>query len=963
MKENDDDTEKRKMDKVAKSPTKQSREKGSMDETDDQEKGPRNQGHKKKIRSIDDWIINQKDDAKKDADRIGADNEALKQMQAGQEGLDTSQDETKDDDGNSVDRVLFPKMPAMKRKGAKIGEKWKNVFNKMKDSKDSKKASKQGHDEKEGVLKTSVSFADQPPSHTLIIEFVVPVEYEKGKKTIELFQEKIHKVLAFVREHAGDGKTNFLILPKDKNRKKKPLKDKNSFPSHQIGWMKDYGEFDNKYAFSPLNPHFKNKTLRGSLRVGANMDIDELLETVGYHVYTDFRVTLKAKGVQVIKTASTHMILGLSTKIGLGVVKTVTDKVLKQLEGDTEKPWIQYCVHLGWPGGMPFTEKKAGQQTEDNGRQTFIFQVDAKDESRFAGLLQKAKQTHAWNGIWGARMITLEMVPNRNNREAPELEGKRHRYQKAVRQHGSMQLSTGLLTLPGVIDCNKIHSLRRFSPEGVPKEPVKRSVRSIMEGLEKDGQNIWILVTEISEGVIGGFFSSIIPDVKIMAREWSTNPAVQIYWSLVRRGVVEEDVRKFLAESFETSELLKIEKSRWSKTKRQGVVDHGDDLIDLEMMLKDKSTVDFNKGLSPEEKREMRIDDGIHYGEVKAGNMAAYNFGAGDSVKTTTPGKVYSTPPARVADTDSFAKSTFSFDAKTTIARSTVIEDESSISSFVSLESMEQKQVSYASKKEEEQPVEMEGSQEKNRDKVLPSEASPIVDGSREKEQEKGMDAEDPVNPETVDEEMARMISKTLNILVGSEKEKFKKMENKLQMKYMEYLLQADEEGLNHTTEEKEARKDNPVLNEEHEGEDPFYEAYCKITDEKFDSKVKNPVTWMDYLHNQWRSMELMEQGCTNILEIIENNEKLEEMGYHKDEIHLEDLVEPELESLILDSGETPQEIHTCVYEWREKLRNYAAVVKNNQASKSQDDSDAMEEDEKKTKVHLKKTKKTPVSP
>ena len=32
-----------------------------------------------------------------------------------------------------------------------------------------------------------------------------------------------------------------------------------------------------------------------------------------------------------------------------------------------------------------------------------------------------------------------------------------------------------------------------------------------------------------------------------------------------------------------------------------GVVDHGD-VVDLEMMLKDKHTVDFNKGLYPEEK-------------------------------------------------------------------------------------------------------------------------------------------------------------------------------------------------------------------------------------------------------------------------------------------------------------------------------------------------------------------------
>ena len=304
------------------------------------------------------------------------------------------------------------------------------------------------------------------------------------------------------------------------------------------------------------------------MRVGANMDIEELLEIVSHHVFTDFKVSLRVKAIQVIKTTSTQMLMGLSIKMGLGVVKSVTDKVLKQIEGKTNKPWITYCVYVGWPGGMPFTERKVGQQLENNGRQTFIFQVDAKEQLRFAHLLKVAKETHAWTEAWGARPFTMEMIPNQKNTEHPELEDRRERYQKAVRQNGSMQLCTGLLTLPGVINCNKEHTLRRVSPDGDPKDPVKRSVRSIMEGLEKDSQNTWLLVTEIRAGVTGGFFSSVIPDVKTMAREWAKNPAVQIYWSLVRRGVVKEDVMKFLTESFETSELVKIGRSRWSKTKK-----------------------------------------------------------------------------------------------------------------------------------------------------------------------------------------------------------------------------------------------------------------------------------------------------------------------------------------------------------------------------------------------------------
>ena len=67
------------------------------------------------------------------------------------------------------------------------------------------------------------------------------------------------------------------------------------------------------------------------------------------------------------------MLMGVSIKMGLDVVKSVTDKVLKHIEGATNKPWIKYCVYVGWPGGMPFIERKQGQQMEDNGRQTFRY--------------------------------------------------------------------------------------------------------------------------------------------------------------------------------------------------------------------------------------------------------------------------------------------------------------------------------------------------------------------------------------------------------------------------------------------------------------------------------------------------------------------------------------------------------------------------------------------------------------
>ena len=251
-----DETEKRKVEQVAQSPTRLPRDKGQeekMDEGNDEEKRAHNQGKKKKIRKryvkIDDWV-KQKRDSKNDTKwKPEGDKDALRQMQGGQDASEPFQFGS-NEGRKQPGQVLFPPTPPTLKSGTPKGKKGKTA-KKQNESKDSKSASKKREIKKKGVMK-AVSFVDDPLSHTLIIEFGVPLDYEKGKKSIDIFQDRLHKTLAFIREHAGEGKSNFVILPKDeKKTKMKPLKDKSSFPKHQISWMSHYGEFDNNYAFPP----------------------------------------------------------------------------------------------------------------------------------------------------------------------------------------------------------------------------------------------------------------------------------------------------------------------------------------------------------------------------------------------------------------------------------------------------------------------------------------------------------------------------------------------------------------------------------------------------------------------------------------------------------------------------------------------------------------------------------------
>ena len=81
---------------------------------------------------------------------------------------------------------------------------------------------------------------------------------------------------------------------------------------------------------------------------------------------------------------------------------------------------------------------------------------------------------------------------------------------------------------------------------------------------------------------------------------------------------------------------------------------------------------------------------------------------------------------------------------------------------------------------------------------------------------------------------------------------------------------------------------------------------------------MKNPETWLEDLHNQYRSLNRKIEGCKIILEEIEANQDITVSGFVKEDLDLRKVVAKELEQLLLESSDGPVEIHACVYEWKE---------------------------------------------
>ena len=149
---------------------------------------------------------------------------------------------------------------------------------------------------------------------------------------------------------------------------------------------------------------------------------------------------------------------------------------------------------------------------------------------------------------------------------------------------------------------------------------------------------MFLLVADLGQNRVAGFFSNVVKGVEDYAYEWVRWPAVQIYWKLIRRGCNVDDVKTMIAECFDPAETIHIPSSRWSKTYKRAIVDTTSN-FDLKAMLGMSGTVDFSKGLSNEERKERSRKKGIVFGALGSDDFAAPDMSEEVSIKTTNPNK------------------------------------------------------------------------------------------------------------------------------------------------------------------------------------------------------------------------------------------------------------------------------------------------------------------------------------
>ena len=114
--------------------------------------------------------------------------------------------------------------------------------------------------------------------------------------------------------------------------------------------------------------------------------------------------------------------------------------------------------------------------------------------------------------------------------------------------------------------------------------------------------------------------------------------------------------------------------------------------FDFKAMEGGTGAVDFNKGLSPDEKRAKEVQQGIHFAKYKYGQFGIKQIEDNLSVKTVTQGKTIPVS-TKAAGGESINQSVITYKTKTTVGNTDEEEelDESSISSGMSADSVNRK--------------------------------------------------------------------------------------------------------------------------------------------------------------------------------------------------------------------------------------------------------------------------------
>jgi hypothetical protein len=296
--------------------------------------------------------------------------------------------------------------------------------------------------------------------------------------------------------------------------------------------------------------------------------------------------TIFYKKCQEMDTVTSQVLIGVPNTIEEEIIKQTMDKELKRIKQillliikdykltrEQSNNWMRYAVMKEFPAGMPWEEieEKKQKQGTSNSRLAYGLHVHRPGYKRMKYLLAYAKDKNIWHKIWGNTTYTIE-TPE----ETYPIRVK-NKYIQMVQTHGSIQLSMGATTIEGMLDVDTVLELQLLpGADGKAIQPTKTTVKEIFSMMMINEHKVWICLSAETNGMMMGYFSSVVPAIKDHVLAFVLCLAAQVYWWLCCRGCLTEDLNRLIQHCFTLSQQQKVKKSKYIKDAGLTVIDQMD---------------------------------------------------------------------------------------------------------------------------------------------------------------------------------------------------------------------------------------------------------------------------------------------------------------------------------------------------------------------------------------------------
>lgn len=431
------------------------------------------------------------------------------------------------------------------------------------------------------------------------------------------------------------------------NIEEKPLMTAAQMPSSHVEVCK-YFDFPirNKDWNGETIPNgpTKSRKIEFSCLLEADVPIEDIVDAVQIDLIEQ-KITLSVKTCQALRHVKRLHLMHVYNRYNRGQVEKDFQSQLIQFQKDQaeEKPdsllgaleaagkeFPRINVRLDYPFNGPFEKTKDGVDTRY--KRTFVIKYAEKDAEHVEDAVKLYKRSGKLKAWWGEHAQT-HIAPAKDDENVGETQ--LNQWHSICDTHSATMLSSGMVRLDHIKNPDYKVEVKFWKPsKNTGQEQEKMSLRDVLHsitvpGVKKDHQVFHGLI----KAPDGGWETAVAdtnPLAKAQARNVATHPAGWVLGFITSRGWAKDCISEFMRKTFTTAAVVSAQKAKYDKRTRQ-VKSEDMDEVERELQEVTDSWVDMSL-LSAG--REVVQESAV----LESGNMAAFNWEDGASVKTMGSG-------------------------------------------------------------------------------------------------------------------------------------------------------------------------------------------------------------------------------------------------------------------------------------------------------------------------------------